>query len=170
MTRLLLAGIGLAAAIQCSFAWAGETLSGRPLILDGDTLLIRGKAVGLYGIAAPGPKQTCLDATGATIECGRTAARSLAGRVGEASIVCEPKGLDRGRPVAICRLGEEDLAAWMVSNGLAVADRLVAPDYVPQDTKAWAKRKGLWAGVFEDPTERIREDVSTTIKLTSLGR
>ena len=171
MRRVTLAGFGFLAAFPCSVVLAGETMTGRPSVLDGDTLRLRGTVVGLHGIAAPGLSQTCESGTGQSVECGLIAARALAEHIGEASIACEPRGIDRHRrTVAVCHLGGEDLGAWMVANGLAVADRFAATDYVAHGTKAWAKRRGLWAGVFEDPSERKREDYSAKVQISALAK
>lgn len=151
---LLLGGVAVAGPVR-----DGEALAGRPQVVNGDTLRVRGVQVGLFGIAAPGLGQTCENARGKTVHCGQHAARALAEHIGQASVTCEPRGHDRHkRLVAVCRLGGEDLSAWAVGRGLAVADRHASSDYVAQDTKAWATRRGLWAGVFEDPSNRKREE------------
>ena len=38
-----------------------------------------------------------------------------------------------------------------MSEGYAMADPTTSNQYAPDQKQAWAKRKGLWAGVFEDP-------------------
>lgn len=161
--------------LSAGTASAGDGLSGRPQVVNGDTLRLRGSQFGLFGIAAPGLGQTCESAKGKTVPCGQHAARALADHIGEGSVTCEQRGLDRHkRLVALCRLGGEDLSAWMVGRGLAVADRHASSDYVQQDTKAWATRRGLWAGVFEDPSNRKREDAPsaavTGAQFTALKR
>ncbi|GBU19645.1 MULTISPECIES: thermonuclease family protein [Methylobacterium] len=139
-------------------ALAADTVQGRPTVIDGDTLQVGGTLIGLYGVAAPAAAQICQDAEGANIRCGERARRALARHIGTGEIVCESRGVDRShRPVALCRLGREDLAAWMVRQGHAVADKHVAEAYNADETRAWAARRGLWAGVFEDPTTRSRE-------------
>ncbi|WP_375463345.1 thermonuclease family protein [uncultured Methylobacterium sp.] len=160
----------IALALLCGPVLGNEALTGPAVVLDGDTLRLKDAVVGLFGIAAPAPEQTCEGATGLPVACGADAAQALAGHIGAASVVCEPRGLDRHRrPVALCRVGGEDLSAWMVARGHAVADRLSAPDYVPQETKAWATRRGLWAGVFEEPSRR-RVDASAPARMASLTR
>lgn len=171
MRRAATLATGFLAGFLCSYAFAGESLSGRPQILDGDTLRLRGTIVGLYGIAAPGPTQSCEGRKGERVACGERATQALAERVGTASITCEPRGFDTyRRTLAVCRFGDEDLAAWMVAQGFAVADRLRARDYITQDAQAWAKRIGLWASVFEDPSDRMREDYQATLKLSAVER
>lgn len=152
-------------------AGAGEGLAGRAAVLDGDTLRVRGAVVGLFGISAPGLRQTCESASGRAVPCGADAAEALARHIGEAAVACEPRGLDRhGRPVALCRMNGEDLAVWLVERGYAVADRLSGSAYVEAETAAWARRLGLWAGVFEEPSERAREDFSAPTQLSALAR
>lgn len=169
MKRFAVVAIGILAAFPCHLAFAGDVVSGRSSVLDGDTLRIRGTVVGLHGIAAPGLSQRCESATGESVACGATAARALAERIGEASVSCELRGIDASRrTIAVCRVGDEDLSAWMVANGLAVADRLRTADYDAQSAKAWAKRRGLWAGVFEDPSERKREDYAAKVQISAL--
>lgn len=160
------AAFGLAAiALLCGSARAGETLTGRATVIDGDTLRVRGTVVGLAGVAAPGLGQTCQGKGGRIVSCGRQAARALSEHIGEAVIACETRGLDPShRTLAICRLGGDDLNAWMVASGLAVSERFVDTTYFTDETQAWARRSGLWAGVFEDPTGRRRGDYAVAAR------
>jgi hypothetical protein len=82
------------------------------------------------------------------------AALALADRIGQANISCEPRDTDRyGRTVAVCRKGEEDLNAWMVSQGYATAYQRYSRDYVGTETAARALKRGLWAGTFDPPSD-----------------
>lgn len=157
MKRLASIGFVLLPLLGPSFASAGEKVSGPAKVVDGDTLIVAGKVVGLYGVAAPGLKETCLNAKGRTYECGRVSAHALEHHIRQASLTCELRETDAyKRALAVCRLRQEDLGAWMVGLGHAVADRR-AQAYVRNETPAWGKRIGLWAGAFEDPTGRKRE-------------
>lgn len=127
-------------------------LAGPATVIDGATLAVGGSRVRLHGIAAPALDQTCFDGRERGYACGRAAAEALAARIGTAPVVCEPRGADG--TAARCRLGADDLAAWLVENGYAVADRGVSTDYAAQDERAWGRRRGLWAGVFDLPTHR----------------
>ncbi|MEA1832596.1 thermonuclease family protein [Methylobacterium durans] len=159
----MLIGLSLLAALAPEASRSGESLSGRAVVIDGDTLNLRGKIIGLFGIAAPGPTQTCLDAGGRSYSCGTASARALAAHLGTAIIACETREPDRhGRILATCRKGEEDLGAWLTLHGHAAADRRVSAAYVPDETMAWAKRRGLWAGAFDDPTLRQRDPYAAT--------
>ena len=171
MTRAACASAISIALMMSGSALCAETFSGHPIVLDGDTVRLRGAVVGLFGIAAPGPEQTCESAAGLHHPCGSDAARALAEHVGAGEVACEARGLDRHRrAVAVCRLSGEDLSAWMVARGYAVADRLSAPDYVPQETKAWATRRGLWAGVFQEPSNRRRAEYVASPQMAALAK
>lgn len=145
----------LAALMAGGLAWhaparAGEVLQGPAQVIDGGTLRVGARQVGLYGVVAPETDQTCSDAQDRTYACGRDAARALADHIGGATVACEPRGADR----ALCRIGDEDLGAWMVASGLAVPGRDAAPAYTAAADRAWGRRLGLWSGVFQDPAER----------------
>lgn len=146
----------LAALLAGGLAWhaparAGEVLRGPARVIDGGTLRLGARQVSLFGIAAPDVDATCADAQDRPYPCGRDAARALADRIGGAAVACEPRG---DADAALCRVGDADLGAWMVAQGLALPDRAVAPDYAPAADRAWGRRLGLWSGVFQDPAER----------------
>lgn len=135
-------------------ARAGEAapIAGPATVIDGATLTVGGLRLRLHGIAAPALDQTCFDAQERGYACGRVAAEALAARIGGQSLACEPLGADR--TAARCRIGADDLAAWLVERGYAVADRQASTEYVAQDERAWGRRAGLWSGVFDLPKRR----------------
>ncbi|SFD70150.1 thermonuclease family protein [Methylobacterium sp. 13MFTsu3.1M2] len=135
-------------------ALAAEPIVGRASVTDGDTVVIRGTRIRLHGIDAPESAQLCQDVAGKSYRCGQVAALALADRIGEASISCEPRDTDQyGRTVAVCRKGDEDLNAWMVSQGYATAYQRYSRDYVEAETTARALKRGLWAGTFDPPSD-----------------
>ncbi|WP_232630045.1 thermonuclease family protein [Methylobacterium sp. Leaf118] len=156
-------GVSAAAVAGLAFATAGtaaasEIVSGKARVLNGDTLVVGGRVVGLYGVAAPGLKQTCLNAKGQGYACGTTAAKALAAHLREATVSCRIRETDSyGRALAVCLRDKDDLSAWMAERGFVMADRRRGQAaYVGAETLAWGKRLGLWAGSFEDPTNRPR--------------
>ena len=137
-----------------TLAARGDTTVGRATVTDGDTLGIRSVKFRLHGIDAPESSQTCKDAQRRVYRCGSLAANKLSEKIGVRNVTCVEKDRDRyGRIVAVCRAGGEDLNAWMVSQGLAVAYRQYSKDYVALEDRAKRFKRGLWAGTFQMPSE-----------------
>jgi endonuclease YncB( thermonuclease family) len=131
-----------------------DDLFGIPRILDGDTVAFGDAHVRLNGIDAPEKRQTCQDRAGQAYRCGLQAAAALTGEIGGAEIRCSGKGADRyGRLIATCWKGAEDLNAWMVASGWALAYRKYSTVYVGAEDAARAAKRGLWAGDFAPPWE-----------------
>lgn len=126
-------------------------LAGRAVVIDGDTLEIRGRRVRLHGIDAPELDQRCGSA-GASWACGRRAAAALRQRIGNRPVACRWREIDPwNRPVARCRAGDTDLSGWMVANGWALAYRRYSLAYAAEEGRARVARRGLWAGEFVPP-------------------
>jgi endonuclease YncB( thermonuclease family) len=65
---------------------------------------------------------------------------------------CEQRDIDRyGHTVAICFAGGDDLGAWLVENGWALAFRQYSAAYVAQERAAESARRGMWRGEFVPP-------------------
>ncbi len=129
----------------------GAAIVGRASVIDGDTLEIHGTRIRLYGIDAPESGQSCT-VRGKQWRCGQQAALALANKIGSRTVSCEARDRDRyNRVVAVCRAGGEDLNAWMVAEGWAMAYRRYSPDYVRQENSALASKIGIWQGDFIAP-------------------
>ena len=132
---------------------AGATVSGPARVVDGDTLEVRGTRVRLHGIDAPESKQRCRSAE-RTWPCGHEATRALARRIGSRTVACEERDQDRyGRIVGVCRVGGEDVNAWMAAEGWAFAYRRYSTQYVAEETVAKAAKRGIWRGDVVAPWE-----------------
>lgn len=131
-----------------------ETLSG-PVerVIDGDTFVVAGRTVRLWGVDAPELAQTCAgDAVEPVWDCGRRSRLLLQALVGSRPVSCAVRGANRGRAVALCRTGGRDLGAEMVAAGMAVDEPTFSHGhYRAEEDAARRNRRGLWRGAFERP-------------------
>jgi len=149
MTRSMLALL-----LLCGPAAAAGTISGPATVIDGDTIEVHGTRINLYGIDAPETAQSCQTVTGREYRCGREAAQALSAHIGSGVVTCERRENSAAGGIAgLCLAHGEDLSAWMVTRGYALASRQVTAAYTRQEGQAWATRRGLWAGTFEKPAD-----------------
>jgi len=152
--------LGAAAALVlvllfATAAAAAEAIAGTARVIDGDTLVVAEVRVRIFGIDAPESRQSCTAGDGHDYFCGRVAASALAEKIAGRPVTCRPRTTDRyGRTVAVCfDAGDEDLGAWMVRAGVAIAYRTYSTVYVDDEDTARRARRGLWAGEFVEPSK-----------------
>lgn len=144
---LVLAGVALVAS------WLDAPLpavTGAGRASDGDSFRLGDDRVRLLGLDAPELAQTCLDADAARWPCGRVARDRMASLLASGPLDCQPEGRDRyDRLLARCAVGDIDLGATMVAEGLAIS----AGDYLDEQGTARRAGRGIWAGGFETPAD-----------------
>jgi endonuclease YncB( thermonuclease family) len=164
LTRRLAAGLCAVVLLLSRSSGAGrDTIAGVATVLDGDTVEIHGQRIRLYGIDAPEGRQVCRR-DGRDWRCGQAAAHALADHIGRRPVACQPRYTDRyGRAVAVCRVAGEDVGAWLVREGWALAYRRYGTDYVTDETAAKAARRGVWSATFTPPWEWREEHRSESV-------
>ncbi len=129
-------------------------ITGKPRIIDGDTIEIAGQRIRLHGIDAPESDQTCV-VDNKRWPCGTNATLALSSMISTNWVSCRERDRDRyGRIVAVCNLAGPqgpDVNAMMVAEGWALAYRRFSTDYVKDEAGAQRARKGVWRGDFIRP-------------------
>jgi endonuclease YncB( thermonuclease family) len=143
--------LGALAAMSPAPASA-EDIIGRASVIDGDTIEIHGTRIRLFAIDAVESHQSCTTFTGQRWPCGRKSALALADLIGTRPVSCTPLDRDRyGRIVARCFNAGQDIAAWSVANGWALAWARYSTEYLPLQDRAESLGLGIWSGTFENP-------------------
>jgi endonuclease YncB( thermonuclease family) len=144
---LLLLSILIAGSAQAA------PVTGRASVIDADTIEIRDTRFRLFGIDAVEARQLC-HREGKAWPCGRRAAFALSDHLGQRTVTCVPTGKKSWeRLVARCSLAGEDVAAWLVGEGWAVASPKHSADYIEMEAEARRLSKGIWQGSFTKPWE-----------------
>jgi len=103
-----------------------------------------GGSVRLYGVAFPEAKRVCKTAAGESWPCGRRAYITLHNRIAAETVSCEPRA-DADPPAADCFIGDLNLAAWILGQGLARLAADVSDEaLVAAEAAARKARLGLW--------------------------
>lgn len=148
--RLALSCLGASLALWLA---VGVALAVADEVVDGNTLVVEGQPMRLFGVDAFELQQTCLDRSGEPWHCGVAAKAALAELVEDQAIACTVvDDSEDDAYIARCTVRDEvDLGGYLVRAGLALADRDVADDYVPLEQSAKAAAAGAWGGTFVPP-------------------
>ena len=130
------------------------TLTGDPVIIDADTVILSGERIRFEGIDAPETTQQCLDVEQQAYPCGAVATQALIEKIGISPITCigESRGKYK-RLLATCFLNDLDLNGWLVQKGYALAYRRYSDRYIAEEEEARAAKRGIWSGTFTPPWE-----------------
>lgn len=130
---------------------SSDGLVGADGVIDGDTIVLNGKRIRLYGIDAPELAQVCREEQGES-PCGEIARNALIGFTAGDKVHCDHVDIDRyGRDVSRCTVSNFDLSGRMVLAGMAVAYRRYSEDYKLHETAAQTLKRGIWKGSFDMP-------------------
>lgn len=144
--------LGATALMALTSAPGYADLYGGAEVIDGNTLVVGGQRVRLFGIDAPDLEQTC-DWPKKTIECGKISRSAVLDLIaGVERISCKTRGRDHdGRWIAVCYADGSDIGRNMVHTGWALADRKQSLNYVRTEHRAKDAKRGLWRGTFDPP-------------------
>lgn len=158
------AALALAAGLSLCLGWVnhslggfgdhGQEITGTAQVVDGDTIVIGASRIRLEGIDAPEAAQTCKAERLGTWPCGAEATRQLSRLVRDRLVACRHRGLDTyGRILGVCRIGDLDINAHMIRQGLAWAFVRYSTTYVAVEAEARGARRGIWQSPTQPPWE-----------------
>lgn len=127
-------------------------ITGEARVIDGDTVDIGPVRIRFHGIDAPESDQSCVQADGGSWNCGTASTRRLAGLIEGQRVTCEARDRDvYGRIIGVCFMGDVDLNALLVREGLAWAYVRFSEDYLAQEQAARADMIGVWQAETAPP-------------------
>src|SRR6201985_1253055 len=160
MTKFLpvMALLFLAAMFSLPVMAHAADISGAAKIHSGDQVQIGNIHIRLAGIDAPSVDQLCLNTKVERWTCGVSARDELTHHTANQSWTCHTQRIDRrGRTVARCEVGGEDIQKWLVASGWALAYTRRSHDYEPDEKAAREAKAGMWQGAFIAPWDwRVR--------------
>ena len=111
---------------------------------DDGTLKVRGKIIHLYGIHIPTTSRTCNQQFRPPV-CAPRAARALKFKLSSGFVDCEPRVTNADRSiVALCRVKDIDLSAYLLERGWAVALPDAPIEYQTLEKIARSRGMGVW--------------------------
>ena len=126
-----------AVLLFCAHTVEAATLTGRPLVLDADTVILSGERIRLKGIDAPETTQSCLNEDQQSYPCGQVSTHALIDKIGISPLTCIGDTRDRYKRIqATCYLDDLDMNGWLVQQGYALAYRKYSNRYVPEEEEA----------------------------------
>lgn len=124
-----------------------QQFSGKPRVIDGDSLQLNGREIRLQGIDAPEFEQNCIRQN-KDWRCGVASRDALRKLVRSGRVTCSAGSLDQyDRWLGTCHVGDRSINETMVRQGWAVS----FGDYKRAEKEAEQKRLGIWQSKFDRP-------------------
>jgi endonuclease YncB( thermonuclease family)/flagellar motor protein MotB len=152
----------LAAAASPNDGWQSTTepephtvpITGKPMVVDADTIEIGGTRIRLWGVDAIESGQLC-SRDGQTWDCAAESTAGLVAFIAGKTLTCAKQSIDQyHRVVAKCSAYNIDLGSWLVASGFAMDyPEYSSGAYATEQASASTEKKGIWQGMFIAPSE-----------------
>ena len=144
MTRLAALALLWAVAWWCPRPSMAAEFTSYAIVREDASMVIQGRVVRLYGVYIPDTGRTCRTFFSPP-ECGTRAALALEFKTGTHFVTCrEVAALSDGSVSAVCWADEEDLAAYLIRQGWALAGPDAPFEYVALERIAERRGLGVW--------------------------
>jgi endonuclease YncB( thermonuclease family) len=142
---LAVRGLSLVLIVVTGLAVAhASEISGRASVQEDGSLRVDGRPVRLYGIHVPPSGETCRSFE-RPVMCNTHAALALDFKISGDFVHCDPvQRLDYNTVSAVCRVGDDDLAAYLLERGWALATPDAPFEYVALERIARHRGFGVW--------------------------
>ena len=131
--------------------WCNAGVAESLRVVDGDTIVLKGKKIRFSGIDTPELKQTCIKGT-EKFFCGQYAKILLIKKIGNKTPECISEGKDAyKRTLAECFVNGESLSVFLVRSGYAFAYRKYSDKFIKDEEFAKENKLGMWSMKFEYP-------------------
>lgn len=129
--------------------------NGQVRVSDGDSFVVGGQRVRLFGIDAHELDQSCTRADGRQIACGDWARDWAEARFEGRFATCRTLKFDRyQRALATCRIDGEDVGEVLLRAGVvATYPRETLRDYLDYEKEAQLLGRGIWAWDSDSPID-----------------
>ena len=135
--------LNLLVALTAAGARADE-ISSYAFVRDDGTLRVSGYTIRLFGIYIPPTAQSCRSFE-RPVTCAPQAILALDFKIGADFVHCDPQTHnDDGSITAVCRVGDTDLSAYLLSRGWALALPDAPFDYAALEKIARHRGLGIW--------------------------
>lgn len=142
--RQVVAGLAALGLALVAGATGAADLWSYAFVNNDGSLRISGRTVYLDGTYIPSTERSCRTFTRPPL-CGSRAALALDFKIGARFVRCEPQSVNADRSVnAVCWLDDEDLGAWLISQGWAVASPDAPLEYALRERVARRRGLGIW--------------------------
>jgi endonuclease YncB( thermonuclease family) len=135
-------------AFVCFWPAVNKDHAGTTKVIDANTLEVKGERHQLYGVIDAG--QACRKWNLTPQDCSDAIIAALTDFLHGRPAYCEVRHKtgrdDEKRFVSVCYVGRDDIGAWMVDNGWAIADRSAdrLRSTIGNEDRARFLRKGFW--------------------------
>jgi endonuclease YncB( thermonuclease family) len=151
MLGLLFGGLLAISALQP--ATSENELSGFAIVQKDSSMKVAGNIIYLYGIYVPPTMESCYTFVRPLL-CGPRASIALEFKISGNFVHCTPRSMNPdGSLIATCSSNGEDLSAWMLQSGWALALPGAPAEYQTRQSIAQAKGVGIW-GIPVDSLQR----------------
>lgn len=121
-----------------------DEISSYAFVQDDGSLRVSGNTIHLFGIYIPPTAQSCRSFE-RPVTCAPQAALALDFKIGADFVHCLTQARnDDGSITAVCRVGDTDLSAYLLSRGWAMALPDAPFEYAAQEKIARHRGLGVW--------------------------